>query len=118
MMSAMRSLVRNFSFIIWLGKKPGRSAFTRTPCVAHSRARFCDRFFTPAFATEYVNAFESGGPEEAEEMLMMLPFPCFTMCSPKTWQPSIVPVNCTRRMLSHSSTGISKNGVGALRQRR
>ena len=33
-------------------EEAGRSAFTRTPFVAHSRARFCVRFFTPAFATE------------------------------------------------------------------
>ena len=34
------------------GKKPGVSVFTRTPFVAHSRARNCERLRTAAFAAE------------------------------------------------------------------
>ena len=60
-------------------------ALTRTLWGAHSRARNCVNWLTPPLVMLYVNTFDSGGPEEAEEMLMMEPpRPPSTMLLPNT----------------------------------
>src|ERR1035437_8960062 len=43
---------------------------------------------------------------------MMLPEPFSTMCLPKIWHASTRPFKFTVMILSNSSSGISKNGVG------
>ena len=55
------------------GKNPGMIAFTRILCCAHSFARKRVMLLTPAFEIEYVKTLDSGGPEETDEILMMLP---------------------------------------------
>src|SRR5215208_3501683 len=68
----VRSSVSSLRFCS-AGKNPGRIAFTLTLYGAHSRARKCVIWLTPPLATEYVNTFESGGFDEADEILMTLP---------------------------------------------
>lgn len=41
----------------------------------------------PALLTEYENTLDNGGPDDTEEMLMILPpFPLSTIPLPNTWQ--------------------------------
>jgi DNA helicase-2/ATP-dependent DNA helicase PcrA len=56
-----------------------------------------------------VNAFDNGGPADAEDILIIDPLPRFTIYSPKTWQPKNVPVNCESSIEYHSSSESSKN---------
>src|SRR5689334_25254980 len=66
------------------GKKPGVIVLTRTPLVAHSRARNLLRFNTAAFAAEYVTTRESGRCAEALAILMMLPLPRWHIAGPNS----------------------------------
>ena len=69
--AALRSLSIKFLRFHSVGKNPGLIEFTLTPLRAHSLARFCVKFVIAAFAAEYVKAFESGGPADAEEILII-----------------------------------------------
>ncbi|MNR31512.1 hypothetical protein D3C85_1490260 [compost metagenome] len=87
-------------------------AFTRTRLGANSRARFCVILFTAALEAEYVNTRESGGSEETDEILIMLPpSPRSTMYFPNTWQASTTLFKFTSIIESHSSMEMSKKGV-------
>src|SRR5690606_21490018 len=55
------------------GKKPGIIAFTRMPCGANSRAKYCVTLLMPALDTEYVNTLDNGVVEDTDEILIMLP---------------------------------------------
>ncbi len=73
---SVRSRVKILRFCS-AGKNPGASAFTRTLYGAHSRAKNWVKLLTPALETLYVKTFESGGPEDADEILIILPpLPC------------------------------------------
>src|SRR5258708_40171515 len=52
------------------GKKPGVTEFTRTPLVAHSRARNKDRLSTAALAAEYATTRLKG--EWAETLAILI----------------------------------------------
>ena len=70
------------------------------------------KFFIPAFATEYGKALESGGPAEADDMLIIEPFLFLIISGAKILQPSMVPVICEFITSFHSSREISRNGFG------
>ena len=55
------------------GKNPGERAFTRMPCGAHSRARFCVRLTTAAFVAAYVKTRDSGVNAVSDAILMIEP---------------------------------------------
>ena len=74
-MEATRSLVNIFRFCS-AGKKPGAMAFTLMLCAAHSLDKYWVILFTPAFDRLYVKTFDKGGPEETEDILMILPNFC------------------------------------------
>ena len=74
-MSEIRSFERILRFCS-AGKNPGARALTRILYGAHSLARNCVRLLTPALEMLYVKTRESGGPEETDEILIILP-PCF-----------------------------------------
>ncbi|MNC56145.1 hypothetical protein D3C75_1057210 [compost metagenome] len=62
-----------------------------------------------------MNTLDNGGPEDTEEILMMLPpLPDSIMTLPKIWQASTTLLRFTSIILSHSSMGSSKNGVALL----
>ena len=52
-----------------MGKKPGLKEFTLAPSFAHSLAKFLIKLVIFAFAAEYANAFDNGGPAEVEKYL-------------------------------------------------
>lgn len=67
----------------FVGKKPGLIQLTLTPYCAHSLAKFCVKFLTPALAIEYGNALDKGGPAEADEKFIILPDPLEIISFPK-----------------------------------
>ena len=72
-------------------------------------------WLTPPLVTPYVNTFESGGPEDTDEMLMIEPpRPASTIAFPNTWQPRKTLRRLTSMMRCHSASSISKNGVAEL----
>ena len=70
-----------------------------------------------------MKTFDNGGPDEADEMLMIEPpSPRSTISLPKIWQARNMLFRFTERIRSHSSSVISKKGVpelmpGALQER-
>ena len=109
---AIRSGLSTFLFCS-AGKKPGTMVLTRTLASAHSRARFLERLCTAALVAEYVKTRESGMMPLIEPMLMMLPpSPRSTRYLPKICEAKSTALRLVLRILSNSSSSMSKIGVG------
>lgn len=97
------------------GKNPGVMVFTRTPCIAHSRARNFVRLKTAALAAEYVTTRDKGRCAETLAMLMMLPWPRSHMAGPNSWQGNTTPPTRFKlKFARQSSAPIASKGWSAV----